>query len=324
MGLFDVITPRVCELGRLKIGGLGDSRTSKSGGTYRLPVKFDHFVIVGMNRTGAGDLQRDDALMQSLADEGYADADGKLRQLPIAVLSNEITDVMQAAYVCYVGKMCAARSDGLTLTKFANVTNTKGSDGKFRLEAVPLPEPEESPWKPEMASSGMFKVHTTFNCVIAGKKAHWGGVYKFRTTSRITASQLSGSLIALKELMGGVLRGMPLRLVVRPMLVNPGGKPITVYVVHCEALGDDLMHLQQMAMERCRFELENRKALDASQAEYRRLLSGPGEYETVVEAAEVQQEFAPESEEEAAPEGDALFDSLLTPTPNGEPVEVAS
>ena len=49
-------------------------------------------------------------------------------------------------------------------------------------------------------------------------------VYKFRTTSRISASQLVGSLVQLQQLTGGVLRGLPLQLVVRPIRVTPDGK----------------------------------------------------------------------------------------------------
>lgn len=288
MGLFDVVKPQVCEIGKIKIGGKGDERKSQSGGTYRMPAKYDHFVITSLNRNQAGDFIRDDELMKSLVADGWGDPDGKLRRIPISLLSNDIEDVMQAAWVWYEGKKVAARSDGVTLTKFFN--------GKEWLKV-----PEEVEWKPEYAElrdskgSPRFKLHTIFNCVISVRQAHWGGVYKFRSTSRITASQLAGSLLEIKQLTCGVLRGMPLRLVMRPMQVAPEGKPTTVYVLHTELIGDDLIAIQDMALNRAKVELANAKSMNLAQLEYRKLVRSPG-VEDEQEAAEIADEFHPESQ----------------------------
>src|SRR4051812_46966795 len=111
--LSHLITPRICELGKIKIGGLGEQRQSKSGGNYRMPVKYNHFVITTLQRDGQGGLVPDEQQINSLSE--YADSDGKLRQLPVAVLSNDIQDIIQASLVWYNGKRLAARSDGKTL-----------------------------------------------------------------------------------------------------------------------------------------------------------------------------------------------------------------
>lgn len=303
MALFDVVKPRIIELGKIKIGGLGEERQKRGGGSYRLPIKLDHFVITTLHRDGRGGLIQDDGLMTALKGEGYADSDGKLRRLPIAVLSNDIEDVLQAAYVRYNGKRIEARSDGVTLEKFF-------AGGKW------LDEPHVSEWKPEMAeavdSKGVpfFKMHATFNCVIASKAARWGGVYKFRTTSGISASQLAGSLVEIKQLTGGVLRGMPLRLAVRPLQVSPNGQTTTVYVVHCELVGDDLCELQDRALRRVQAELTNAKQISMMQLEYKRLIHEPGEGESDEEVEEIAAEFHPPERKPEATGADPLAAQL--------------
>ncbi len=314
--LKDLIKPRISELGSIKIGGLGKEMPTKKGGTFRLPVKYDHFEIVSKVRDGKGDFTVDDYLMSQLTKE-HGDKDGKLRQIPIALLSNDIEEVLLARYCWYNGKKLAAASDGVTLWKhYDKKTNTF------------LDTPEESQWKPELLDwkddkgNSYFKLHTTLNCVIAARESRWGGYYKFRTTSQISSSQLYGSLLHLKELTGGLLRGIPLRLVLRPMQVAPNGKTTTVYVVHVELIGGDLQAIQQMAIQRIQFESQNRQAIAESGREYRQAIAAPS-IESEKEQEEIQQEFHPEEQPEpAAPGVDPLATQLgLVPgeVPNEDP-----
>lgn len=293
MSLFDVIRPRVCEIGKIKIGRKSSQeRKSASGGTWRAPEKLDHFVVTTMNRDKNGDYLPDATLMESLSE--FQDADGKLRELPVMVLSNDAEEILQSRYEWYVGKRIAAWSDGVTLYK--------KYDGKTWHEA-----PVESEWDPEKAkakdSKGnrYFKLHTTLRVVIAAPKARWGGHYLFRTTSDISAQQLLGSLTHIASLTGGILRGLPLRLVVRPMQVSPDGKTTTVFVVHLDLLGPDLTAIQKQALERARFELENRHQLQKAQVEYRKLLAIAA-HEPPADQADIAEEFHPESVDPEPPE----------------------
>lgn len=300
MSKLDVFFPnaRMTELGKIKVGGLGEKRATKSGGTFRMPVKHDHFTITTMHRNPDGDLIADADLMGQLVTE-YGDADKQLRQLPISVLSNEIDDVLQTAYVWYGGKTVGARSDGHTVTWL-----NSPRDG------ARLKEPLVEPWRPEMLdlanSKGqkLFKMHSTFNCVIRVPQARWGGVYRFRTTSVISAGQLYQGLIGIASLTGGVLIGMPLFLVVRPQQVAPDGKATTVYVVHVELRGPDMLALQRQALDLARFQLENREQIREIQTAYKKLMLPPG-MESTQEAADINAEFQPETTgdllEEAAP-----------------------
>jgi len=291
MGLEHLFKPRICELGKIKIGRKSDTVRQSSSGPWRAPEKLDHFLITTLQRTKEGDLVNDDELMtELLADNGSHD--GKLRQIPVFFLGNEIEDILQSAWVCYAGKRIAAKSDGVTLTKYIDLKS-----GEV------LKAPEEVEWKPEYADlkdgKGVprFKLHSTLNCVIATRSGRWGGVYKFRTTSRISGEQLYGSILHIKQLTGGVLRGLPLCLVVRPMQVAPDGKPTTVYVVHAELRGKDLHEIQVRSLEQKRYEVAHISDLRKADEQYRLLLKAPGENEDDAEVGEVVDEFHPEQVE---------------------------
>lgn len=292
-----LLKPRICELGKIKIGGLGEARQSRSGGTYRAPVKLDHFILTTLSRGKDGDLEPDKDLMSGLAP--LADPDGYLRQLPISLLSNEIEDIIQASWVLYEGKKLVARcEDGVNVERLLDAKGEK------------LATPKIEPWR---EGAPGWKLHTTFSCVISAQKARWGGYYKLRTTSRITADQLYGSLVQLRALTGGILRGLPLQLVVRPIMVSPDGKPTTVYVVHCEMRGADISDIQRLALERARFETENARAVQAAQAEYRALLTAPSDMDDI-EEAEVGQEFHPSAVVPPLPDQEPATTSENTPT----------
>ena len=278
---------RLLELGKIKIGGLGEERTSKAGKKWRLPRKDDHFTITGMARDSAGNLVVDEALMQDL--QQYADPDGMLRRIPIRVLSDEVDDILQARFVWYGKKSPGAVSDGKTVTWYYDRENF----GKFD-------PPKVEPWTPEMlditiptysgGSTSLFKLHFNFSCCIAAVEARFGGIYKLRSTSIISFRQIHASLVHISQLTGGVLVGMPLFLVVRPILVNVDDKPTTVHVVHVELRGRDLQQIQEIALTQAKFKLEFKDSLLATQREYRKLLSPPGS-ESSEDVEFIQQEY---------------------------------
>lgn len=289
MALSDMLTPRVIELGSIKIGTLGDERKARSGKTFRLPVKLDYFWVTSRFRDNSGLLREDRELMDVLR-EHHADTDGQVRRIPISLLSDEIEDVMRCNWVYYQGRKCFARSDGVTLWKYHD----------FKTGAL-LEEPEQREWEDRFAEtklkdgSPLFKKHTTLDCVIRVPEARWGGVYRFRTTSVITGDQIYGSLIHIRQITGGVLTGMPLALVIRPMQVAPDGRPTTVYVVHVELMGSDLIALQTRALEIAQFQRDHREKMLTVRHQLR-LMHDPGEGESDDEQSEVQQEFHPEPE----------------------------
>ena len=289
---------RLVTLGNIKIGGKGAERTSRSGSTFRIPEKHNYFTVTTLLRNPAGDLIEDAPLMKSLVD-CYGDPDDRrLRVLPIAALSNDPDDFLQAAYVWYGGKTVGARSDGETVTWFCDPKTGKRLD-----------HPRIEPWNPEYLdmTNGdatnpvkLFKTHTQLSCSIASENARWGGVYKFRTTSVITGSQLLSSFTLLRQLTGGILMGLPLMLIVRPCQVAPNGKATTVYVVHVELHGPDLRALQEQARQQALWQLENHKLIADSARQIKLLLPPPG-HESPADAADINEEFHPETAGERAP-----------------------
>lgn len=306
-----MVAPRTVEVGKVKIGGLGSARPKKSGGTFRMPVKYDHFVITTLVRNETGDLAQDGDLMAELAADGYADADGKLRALPIILLSDNLEDSMMSSYLWYSGKKMIARSDGSQVTKFY--------DPKTLAR---LPEPIVSDWedrfrllKDSKTGAPLFKLHTTFNFIIANDKARWGGVYKFRTTSRISAEQLYGSLLQISQMTCGFLRGVPLLLRIRPMVVTPQGQdaPVTVYVVYCDIAARSMLQIRQQALQIAEADVKAGSRMKQLLLEYRRTLKPPGYDETEQETADIQEEFQPDPEAvthepEAPQESDPLME----------------
>lgn len=313
MALQDMISPRTVEVGKVKIGGLGSARKSQKGGTYRMPVKYDHFLVTTLVRNEQGDLAEDKELMEELAANNYADADGKVRALPIFLLSDDLKDSMLSAYLWYNGKKMMARSDGVTVTKFFDPKTLNR-----------LAEPVVSEWQPEYmdlkdGKSGkpLFKLHTTFSFVIASEKARWGGVYRFRTTSRISAEQMYGSLLQISQITCGFLRGVPLLLRVRPMVVTPAGtdKAVTIYVTYCDTVAKSMLDIRQQAVQLAEADVLSGSRMRKLLLEYKRTLRPPGHDETEKEVAEIQAEFHPDPESvteeaEAPSESDPLMDDV--------------
>ena len=308
--ILETLTPRLSEIAKIKIGGLGGKRTSAKGNEYRVPDKRSYFTITGTERDSAGDLKPLDAVMASLlekygtdCDEPIRGADGKttdktkrvrrLHELPIALLSDDIEEVLLASYCWYEGGI-QATCDGETCTWYRD------------REGKPIPGGKKASCNGEhekmVDSNGKrrFKLNAKFLCVLAEGTCSWGGVYVFRTTSKISLEQLYGTLQHIRGLTGGFLAGVPLRLVMRGVEVHPDGKATTVYVVHCELRGADLNAVQQQALQMAQMRIRNGRELAEVGKQYRALLSAPGENEDPEEQVEVEAEFYPETAAQAA------------------------
>lgn len=283
MGVPAGIEPSAIELGRIKIGGLGAARTAKSGRPYRVPEKRDYFTITTHERTPAGDLVEDTEAMDLLRAGGFASPDGRIRRIPVVLLSDDPDDVLDAVYAAYDGKRRIATCNGVTRTRYWR--------GAVRLE-----EPEVSSCRGEHVEAP-WKLHTIFRCCLATGAARFGGFYSFRTTSVISTRQLWGGLAAAKRMLSEILSGPPFQLVVRPLQVSPGGKATTIYVVHLELRAKDLADVQRMALTAARYRADNAREIDAARRAYAvQLLPPASEYEPDEEQEAVQAEFCPEPE----------------------------
>jgi hypothetical protein len=306
------LEPRLAEVGKIKIGGLGGERGKKDGGTFRLPVKYDHFVITTTERNAKGDLAPDKAIMDALIPK-WADGDGKLRAIPIVLHSDDITEVFPHSYAAYNGKRLQCRGDGKTAERREIVD--KRWTGKSTRRKCPCPDLEAKRCKP----------HGVLHCSIAVPgQAIAGGIHRWRTTSIISLQQMLGSLGQIQSLVG-VLRGLPLVLRVLPMRVEPKGqRASTVYVCHVElrAAGLADVYKQALQLQRARNDLEAAGlALPAP------VLQRPGD-EPEEEQAEIEAEFYSDEPEAAdgEPESGAIpsraqrhMDDFRRPDPTPPP-----
>jgi len=84
-----------------------------------------------------------------------------------------------------------------------------------------------------------------------------------------------------RRLTGGALRGVPFELIVRPVQVTPEGRAITVFVVHLQIVGSDLLALQSKVRDQLKIELDQARQVAQASATYQRMLTGAGGIEPV-------------------------------------------
>lgn len=277
------IIPALAEGGKIKIGGLGEERTSKSGKKFRMPVKLDHFLVTRTTRDEAGDLDLDEALMGALP----KDHDGQIRAIPIVLHSDVIDEVFPTTYALYSGRKLACRGDGEAATRWAFQNGNRTSATKEIKCPCELLRATNGP---------CCKPHGTLHCsIVAEGQAVAGAVHKWRTTSLISIQRMIGSLQQILATCG-TMRGLPLWLKLEAIQVQPDGVGAsTVYCCHVELRAKDLLSVQQKALELAQM----RKALagddGAIRTAYRALIEAPAnDHETAAEQEEIAAEFYPE------------------------------
>jgi hypothetical protein len=313
-----VLRPRLVQVGYLKIGRKDDEiRKSAGGREWQKPERLDHMLITTLERDSTNNLKPDAPLMESLISEfgsvTKTDKVPKLRQLPIALLSDDPEDLLQSKYEYYQKGRCLARCDSETLT----VYRTKDGEALPKPIIKPCtgehlaPEAEQRPELPPKPAEG-WKLHSKLSFVIAHKLARWGGVYEHRTTSPYSAGQIYGGLLETARLNFGVLEGIPLWLVMRPIQVAPPGIPPTeVYWLHVEMRGVGLEELQTRTMQRLEARKGSIRAVRLLQAEVRGMLTA--HVETEDEEREIAEEFHPEGKETIDPRtGEVTYEMTKT------------
>lgn len=277
--------------GQIKIGGKKEQRATRDGqGTWAPPRKDDHFTITKTIREGGdpnANLIVNTEIMTALVQQGWADDDGKIRRLPIALLRDDIEEVFPTAYVAYAGKSLACRGDGETATR-----NINPSTGEQYPEPIQVECPCER-LQPDANGVRRCKFNGILHCALRlPGHAVIGSVYRWRTTSEISCQQMVTHLGDILDA-AGTLRGLPLVLVLRPQQVSPQGKPTTVYVCHVD-LCEDLVIAQRQALEAANMRKQLAGDLFAAREEkYTATLQLPGA-EDPDELPEVVAEYYPD------------------------------
>lgn len=284
------LQPRLAEAGKIKIGGLGAEKNSKSGSRYRTPRKDDHFTITTTQRGDDGRLIVDVEIMDELRRQGFADADGKVRTLPIILHADEMDEIFPTAYCAYQGKKLVCRGDGETAIRREIV------QGEWTGEEKEIGCPCKY-LQPDERGQRRCKPNGTLHCSLAlHNMAVAGAVHKWRTTSIISINQMVGSLTQVRDKVVGTLQGVPLILRVSPMAVNPnGGRPSTVYVCHVELRAKNLSEIQRKAIEASQTRQNLSLILKSVNPEYQAMLSPPGADEDELEVIDIADEYYPDT-----------------------------
>ena len=66
MAIKNGLSVRFAEVGKIKVGGKGETRKSKEGKDYQLPVKYDHFVVTTTEKGKDGNFVIDSEIMSKL------------------------------------------------------------------------------------------------------------------------------------------------------------------------------------------------------------------------------------------------------------------
>lgn len=276
------IIPQLSEAGKIKIGGLGEKRTSSGGKEFRLPQKHDYFTVTTTQRDAAGDLIVDEAMMAALP----KDHDGKVREIPIILHDDDFEAVFPTAYALYQGKKLACRGDGETATRY----EIKDGQRTGREKEMECPC--------DLLEKKKCKAHGTLRCSIRiADRAVAGAVHTWRTTSIISIQKMAGSLAHIRNVCGTVV-GVPLVLRVQPVQVAPkGGQASTVYCCHVELRASDISAVQRQAIEAAQLRAQVRASLGGYVPPN---LPAPGVDESDEEQAEIAAEFHSEEDDDGS------------------------
>lgn len=278
---------RLAERGKIKIGGLGETRKSQEGKEYRLPIRFDHFVVTTMERDAKGDFVHDVELMKIIGEE-TEQPPNKLTRLPIRLIWNDPALDLATRYVAYAGKSVWCSGNGVDANRLEGKSGNKYKSVKCPCERIEQGYSVPAP---------ICKIAGLLSLLIEGAPGV-GGVWKFRTGSFNSVDGLVGSLAFMQGITGGQLANIPLDLVLNSKQgTRPDGKTQKIFFVSIEFRGsiDDLREKgYKVALENSQANLR----IEHIEAEARKSMEtvSPNQVFEGENTAEDAQEFAPEDE----------------------------
>lgn len=238
------LTPRFAEVGKIKIGGKGKQTTSANGKKFNPPVRFDHFVVTTTERDADGNFIADADMMKRLIEHTKTD---KPREIPIRLPFDSIDLNFYTSYQMYTGNKCVCRGDGKTATQYTD-------KGERTVECHPD--------TCDYLKTGKCKVSGILSCHIP-LSMEVGGLYRFRTHSWNSVSNILASLNYISEQTRGILQGLPLKLkFLKKATADHGNVPTVTVVLD----GIELLKMKELAL--AEFETRVKIGLDMKQLEH--------------------------------------------------------
>jgi hypothetical protein len=192
----------LCRVGNIKIGGKGEVRESRGGKKWQPPTRLSYFNITTMEKgtleeDGTTEYKTDEVIMTKLGKEP--------KEIKIRLLFDEIENNLQTSFAKYdSSSRWECRGDGETAEQ--------RKTGKIvRCDGFECPQYKKK--KDNCKLQGVLSCHLEASDM-------FGAVYQFRTSGFNSISYLITSMSVIKNATCGLLRGIPLSLVVRPKNVE--------------------------------------------------------------------------------------------------------
>ena len=264
------LTPRLAEIGKIKIGSLSDKMVKGR----RLPKKLDHFVVTSILRDENGDLLIDEEMTKKIGDS--------CQELSIYLCYDSPQLNFSTFFAHFTQSRLQCMGNGITASR-----TTESGDKK---EITCNPKTCESYLNKQCKPYGRLSV-------ILADSSRVGGCYVFRTTSWNSLRNILTSMSFIKTITGGILAGIKLKMTLIPMQVQPRdmGRTVKIYTVNIEYGGswEELKDVAAKEMQR-RVQLgTNMKQIESGDRE---MIAEQVKAEAEEQAAEISQEFAPEEE----------------------------
>lgn len=231
MAIKNGLNPRFAEVGKIKIGGKGELKKSGNGKEFQIPVRYDHFVVTTTERETSGNYKIDADIMKLIGNEP--------KEISIRLLFDDIDLNFYTSFQYYAGAKCLCKGDG----EKADRTGQDGVTKQIKCD----------PEKCEFLQSDKCKVSGILSCSLP-VNPEIGSVYRFRTHSWNSVSNILAALNYFSENTNGILQGLPLKL---KMIKKSTAEHGNVNVVTLVLDGLELMQMRQQAF----MEYENRMKL---------------------------------------------------------------
>lgn len=264
------LTPRLAEVGKIKIGTLSDKMVKGR----RLPKKLDHFVVTSILRDESGNLLIDEDMTKKIGDS--------CQELPIYLCYDD----PQLNFATFFAHFTQSRLQCMGNGRTASRTMESGD----KEEIVCNPKTCEAYQKKQCKPYGRLSV-------ILADASRVGGCHVLRTTSWNSIRNILTSMSFIRTITGGILAGIKLKMRLIPMQVQPKdmGRTVKIYTVNIEYDGswEELKDEAAKEMQR-RVQLgTNMKQIESGDRE---MIVEQVKTEAEEQAAEMSQEFNPEEE----------------------------
>lgn len=273
------IRTMLAEVGKIKTGYKGKEVTSKNNKKFRPPKKLDYFVVTTTERDGDGNFIPNGDVMSKLGD--------KPKEIKIRLPFDSVDKNFFTQFQMYNGgkKLCAgdgekAERKGELAVDAKGYVQQKGED----VHTIQC-DPETC----KIFQAGKCKVSGVLSAFLPDS-GDLGGVYKFRTHSWNAVSSITAALEYFKANTGGILQGLPLKLV---MVKKTTAEHGTINYATVVIDGEEIRGLRRLAVE----ERESRKLLGTDVQDIEAKAEASGFFDDSDPEADVEAEYYVEDDE---------------------------